>query len=299
MFLFRLGKMDERTRLCKLYFDMGLSYSHILLMLAHIHHTMISMSTLKRILRKSKLYRRKNHADILEVSFFIEEILKKTGRQHEYRWMHLQCRHHGFNIPRDTVQMLMKIIDPIGVDLRLSRRLRRRQYGVKGPNLLWHIDSYDKLKRYGLCINGCIDGFSRCIVWLNVFHTSSDPRVVAGYFMEAVSDKKGCPSFVRGDRGEDNGHVAKMQEILTERESFIYDRSTTNQKIEMLWDFVRKHCCQYWMDALGALYEEGIFDGYLLDRNLIQFCFLNLLQVNKNISIYFKKSIGCIRYCVS
>lgn len=64
--------------------------------------------------------------------------------------------------------------------------------------------------------------------------------------MEAVSDKKGCPSFVRGDRGADNGHVAKMQEILTERESFIYGRSTTNQKIEMLWDFVRNIGWMHW-----------------------------------------------------
>jgi hypothetical protein len=192
----------------------------------------------------------------------------------------------------------MKIIDPVGVDFRLSRRLRRRQYGVKGPNFLWHIDSYDKLKRYGLCINGCIDGFSRCIIWLNVFHTSSDPRVVAGYFMEAVSDKKGCPYFVRGDRGTENGHVAKMQEFLTERESFIYGRSTANQRIEMLWNFVRKHCCQYWMDALGALYEEGIFDGYLIDKNLMQFCFVNLLQVKIINDTFIPFSHLYIKFCV-
>ena len=28
----------------------------------------------------------------------------------------------------------------------------------QGPNFLWHCDGYDKLKPYGLCIHGCIDG---------------------------------------------------------------------------------------------------------------------------------------------
>lgn len=31
-------------------------------------------------------------------------------------------------------------------------------YRTKGPNYAWHIDGQDKLKRYGLCVHGCIDG---------------------------------------------------------------------------------------------------------------------------------------------
>ncbi|XP_033731739.1 uncharacterized protein LOC117321431 [Pecten maximus] len=272
--------MDERTRLCKIYFDLGLSYSHILAMLSHIHSIVLSMSTLKRTLRKARLYRRKNHVDILEVALLIEEKINSCGGQYWYRWMHLHCRHQGLNVPRDVVQNLMKIIDPIGVELRLSRRLRRRQYNGKGPDFLWHVDSYDKLKRYGLCVNGCIDGFSRCIMWLNVFTTSSDPKVISGYYIETVRSKGGFPCFIRGDRGTENANVAQMQEFLSERRSFIYGRSTANQRIEMFWNFLRKQCCQFWMDSLSCLVEEGLFDGYFLDRNLVQFCFLRLLQAD-------------------
>ncbi len=28
----------------------------------------------------------------------------------------------------------------------------------QGPNFVWHLDGYDKLSQYGLCIHGCIDG---------------------------------------------------------------------------------------------------------------------------------------------
>ncbi len=35
-------------------------------------------------------------------------------------------------------------------------------------NMQWpqHVDSFDKLKPYGIAINGCTDGFSRHIMWM-------------------------------------------------------------------------------------------------------------------------------------
>ena len=32
-------------------------------------------------------------------------------------------------------------------------------FSRKGPNYLWHMDGYDKLKPYGFCIHGAIDGY--------------------------------------------------------------------------------------------------------------------------------------------
>jgi len=271
--------MEERTTWCRFYFDLGLSYKHILGLLAQDHGIVISMSTLKRTLKQNALFRRKMHSDILDVALFIDNILHSKGKEHGYRWLHLQCRHNGLTVPRDLVAILAKILDPVGVQRRLRHRLARRQYSAKGPDYIWHIDSYDKLKRYGLCINGSIDGFSRKLVWLNAYVTSSDPRVIAGYYMEAVCKKKGCPVLVRGDMGTENGHVAQMQEFLTDRNAFLYGKSTGNQRIEMFWNFLRKKCCQYWIESLGELVDDGIFIGDFLDKNLVQFCCLRLLQV--------------------
>lgn len=55
----------------------------------------------------------------------------------------------------------MRVIDPDGVERRKQRRLLRRQYAAPGPNFVWHIDGYDKLKPFGFAIHGAIDGFSR------------------------------------------------------------------------------------------------------------------------------------------
>ena len=163
--------------------------------------------------------------------------------------------------------------------LRRRRRLRRRQYFANGPDFIWHIDSYDKLKHYGLCINGCIGGFSCQIIWLNVYKTSSNPRTIAGYYMEAIRSRNGCPARMRGDQGTENGHVAAMQVFLTEKESFFFGKSTANQRIEMFWSFLRRQCSQFWINVLSNLRENGEFTGDFIDVDLVQFCFMKLLQV--------------------
>ena len=32
---------------------------------------------------------------------------------------------------------------------------------IQGPNEVWHIDGNDKLKKFGFCIHGCIDGYKK------------------------------------------------------------------------------------------------------------------------------------------
>jgi len=66
-------------------------------------------------------------------------------------------------IPEDQKKVLsfMKTIDPGGVSLQKAHRLKRRKYRANGPNYVWHVDGYDKLKPYGFCIHGSIDGYSR------------------------------------------------------------------------------------------------------------------------------------------
>ena len=73
--------------------------------------------------------------------------------------------------------MLLSIVDGEGVKRRRARKLKRRIYQNKvvhnsmqckvilsifsewqGPDFVWHIDGYDKLKPYGFTIHGCIDG---------------------------------------------------------------------------------------------------------------------------------------------
>ena len=271
-------KMDIDAAIA-LYFDLGFTHKEILCALALNHHTVISLRTLKRNLKKRGLFRRQRYTDILEVASFLSVQISESGRMHGYRWMHRKCVSAGKIVTRDEVYTLMKALDPDGIQIRRKGRLLRRQYFSKGPNYLWHVDSYDKLKPFGLCINGCIDGFSRRLVWLNVFRTSSDPKVIAGYYMEAVCELRGCPCLIRSDMGTENVDIARMQTLMSGESSFLVGRSTHNQRIESFWCILRKECSQFWINTLGSLKDKGDFTGSWVDIGLIQFCFTSLVQV--------------------
>jgi hypothetical protein len=167
----------------RVYFHLGLNYKEILQTLAHVDGIILSLRTLKRILARSGLCRRKNKSDILDVALFIMNKVEAAGQLHGYKFMHLKCIHNGLVVTQNEVRYLQHIIDPEGVAYRRRNRLRRRLYHNPGPDFVWHIDSYDKLKPFGICINGCIDGFSRYIVWLEAYSTNSDPAIIASYFM--------------------------------------------------------------------------------------------------------------------
>ncbi|KAK2853351.1 hypothetical protein Q5P01_006012 [Channa striata] len=268
------GTFTEWEPFIELYFELGLKYKDIKSVLSSKHNFHISERHLKRILRARGYSRHKAYFDLADMVDFIRNQLQNSGQLHGYRWMYVKCRKHRLRVRKDDVSLVLKELDPRGVSLRQARRLRRRNYFSKGPNFIWHLDSYDKLKPYGICVNGCIDGFSRKIIWLNAYTTNSDPKLFGGYYMESVQRLGGCPRVVRGD--------LRNREWLCQRLSafspYLEGASTANQRIEYWWGFLRRQCVQFWLALLGNLRENGLFDGGLLDKSLLQFCCLGLIQ---------------------
>lgn len=267
------------------YFTLGLNHNEILMYLEMKDEIRISKRTLKRRLKRMHLYRRKHYTPIEHLLTFLSDELAKSGKMHGYKWMHLKCLQAGLTVQQESVRLALKMLDHEGVCLRRRNRLRRRQYFNKGPNYLWHVDSYDKLKPYGICINGCIDGFSRHIMWLKASYTNNDPSVIAGYFMEVVSHLGGCPKMLRADMGTENRYMEQIQSYFSQQNNFeqiifIYGKSTANQRIEAWWSILRKHSAQFWMNLFQTIKDNGHYNGSFLDRSLIQFVFMDLIQVS-------------------
>lgn len=278
--------MPELEHLVEFYFKLGFKQTEILESLAHIHGMLISRRTLKRVLSKAGLFRRKHYSDILDIALHLVQQIEMSGQLHGYKLMHLKCIQDGLIVNQNTVRLLLQILDPDGVSLRKRNRLRRRMYANPGPDFLWHIDGYDKIKPYGICINGCIDGFSRHMIWLEAYKTNSNPAIIGSYFMQAVQSKMGCPKRLRVDFGTENGHMAEMHRFLRydhgdefSRKSVVYGSSNHNQRIESWWAFLRKENAQFWMNLFQALKNNDQFTGDFLDKSLIQFCFMQLIQV--------------------
>ena len=243
----------DRDDLIRLYFQLGLSYRDIASALALNDDIILSERHIKRLLRDMGLSRRSSYSAVAGVIGFVQEQLQGSGKLHGYRWIHQKCLDHGLKFRKEDVRLIMGVLDPQGAAQRKKRSLTRRRYSANSPNFIWHIDSYDKLKPFGICLNGCIDGFSRKIIWMNVYNTSSDSRVIGGYYIEAVESLGGCPTVMRADLGTENVRVKYFQRYLRRdgrdaragERSFLVGRSTANQRIEYWWSFLRRECTDF------------------------------------------------------
>jgi hypothetical protein len=244
----------------------------------------LSRRHLGRLLAKYGL-RRRQYCQLADLANFIDQTLQGSGVLHGYRWMYERCLASGVKCRKEDVRLILGPLDAEGVELRKRHRLRRRQYSAAGPNFIWHVDGYDKLKPFGLCVSGCIDEFSRKIIWLDVYKTNSDPQVIGGYYMTVVQKLNGCPLIIRTDPGTENACIRDLQKFLLRNcdpeGNYVYlcGSSTANQRIEAFWGQLRKECIEYWLAGLHKLQYSGDYSGDFLDNNIMQMCFTGILQV--------------------
>lgn len=195
----------------EMYFKDGFKYKEILLLLSSRHHIQVSMRTLHRILENRGLKRKNLKILTRTVVKSISDELKGSASLLGYRAMHKKLVSKGIMVDMETVRLALKELDPVGVETRQKHKLKRRKYSVPGVNYLWHLDGNDKLKYYGFCIHGCIDGQSRKLLWLNVAPSNKDPSLIAKYYIDYVHKVGGTAKIIRGDRGVENAHIAGMQ----------------------------------------------------------------------------------------
>lgn len=155
---------------------------------------------------------------------------------------------HNLTVRRQDVMLMMADLDPLGIEQRSRRRFVRRVYHSLGPNHVWHIDGYDKLKPYGLAISGCIDGYSRKVMWLVCGASNNNPDIIAHHYLQCATEVGVIPKLLRTDCGTENGTMAAIHcslrsvhtDDLAGASSHMYGSSTTNQRTESWWSYFRK-----------------------------------------------------------
>ena len=76
------------------------------------------------------------------------------------------------------------------------------------------MDGYDKLKPFGFCSHGAIDGYSRRILWLEVASLNNNPAIISHFFCKYLHLLTGTASIIRADRGTENVNVAAVQRFF-------------------------------------------------------------------------------------
>lgn len=261
------GNVLKRDELIKLYFMEGLKYAEIVLFLFCNHNIKMTIRHLKRILRKLNLRRRPiQYSPTQDVVNIIREECNVSGQCAGYRtmWKRL-IRDYGLAVKRDDVMKIMQQIFPNATEERKAHRLKRRMYTLKGPNYVWHIDGYDKLKPFGFCIHGCIDGYSRSIMWLEVASSNNDPAFIAKYYLDCLMYVKCAPKILRADMGTENSSISFLQPLfrytstdsMAGIKSFMYGKSTSNQRIEAWWEKLRKLGIHWWINLFIDIRDSG------------------------------------------
>ncbi|XP_078362786.1 uncharacterized protein LOC144646946 [Oculina patagonica] len=144
-------------------------------------------------------------------------------------------RQRGIYVQRWRVREAIVRVDPINRANRWGQRIQRRPYSVPHPNYLWHIDTNMKLRHWRMCIHGCVDGYSRAIIYLVVNNNNRATTVLACFQQATV--EWGHPSRVRADKGGENVAVGDYMIWYRgeNRGSFLTGLSVRNTRIERLW----------------------------------------------------------------
>lgn len=167
-----------------------------------------------------------------------------------------------YRVQRSRVRECLARLDPRNTALRWGVTVSRRVYSVPWPNSLWHLDGHHSLIRWKLVIHGCIDGFSRRIMFLKCSSNNLAETVLV-LFEDAIENDGGLwPSRIRVDRGVENVLVCEAMVMARGegRGSFIPGPSTHNQRIERLWRDVYRCVCHMYYYVFYGMEMSGVLN---------------------------------------
>lgn len=275
----------------KKYFTLGYTHKTIIGLVEKNFNIQISLRTFERLMKEMNLKRKYlTESPIEEIVAAISLEIDDNGCNLGYRslWLRLKKVYH-LTIKQKTVLSLLKIIDPEGVEVRSRYKLKRRIYNALVPNFVWHADNYDKLKRFGFAIYGCIDRYSRKVIWVEMSTTNNDPSVIGFYFLKAVEKCGFLPTLIRADNGTEANLMEDMQMVLRYAHedrycgtnSFIRGKSTRNQRIESYWRQFRQRLAEFYINIFKSMEHENVLNASNpIHIDCLRYCFGDLIKQN-------------------
>jgi hypothetical protein len=109
-------------------------------------------------------------------------------------------------------------------------RRKRVKRWFAGPNIVWSVDGHAKVEFVGIEIYGCIDCFSRKIIWLYVGVSSRTEVSVVRQYLDVVQATGFTPEIIRSDRGVETPMLADAHFALRIENDPLRDRERSRRQ---------------------------------------------------------------------
>lgn len=254
-----------------------------------------SLRTLARRLQYLNISYIDYETPVDRVREIVEEEVSGPGGRLGYRALNLKLRtNHDIKVPRNVVYNVLCEVDPEGLEERRivkKEKKEKRPFTSKGPLWLISLDGHDKLCGYQnftfpLGVYGCLDTFSRKVLFLFVCFSNSDPNVIGKRYLKYLNDTRTFPRFLRIDRGTETGKMCTIHAYISDRlglfddplDSIMYGPSTTN-KIERFWRDLHHRMETFFKDQLRQLLDERSYDPHdLQQRKILAYVYIPIIQ---------------------
>jgi len=181
-------------------------------------------------------------------------------------------------IPRSQLRRVIQNNDQVGIELRKKNAVYRIIYKNNGVNYAWHLDGWHKLISYKIVVHGCVDGFSRKVIFLKASTNNKATTVFTSFFTK-VEESHEIPALISVDGGGENVLVADYMIFHLGKEALKIVSSVHNQRIERLWRDVCEKAMIDYINLFADLRNESILD---IENDqqiwLIHFLFLQLIN---------------------
>ncbi|KAF8583667.1 hypothetical protein K439DRAFT_1661145 [Ramaria rubella] len=194
------------------YYEMGMADTEILKHLLDRHVDKekygLSIKSLKRMHGQLGLQsiRQQNHDldSALPALQHIRARYPKAGL-HDMR-LHM-LHEEGVKVSR-VIEGFFLTYEPEGIKERKACHLKCKRFWAAGVDDIWAIDQHDKWKHFHLWLHTGVEPYSGKILWLRVWWTNKNPKLILHYYLEAVQELGAMPLVTQSDPGSENYGVA-------------------------------------------------------------------------------------------
>ncbi|KAJ7084177.1 hypothetical protein C8R43DRAFT_1051851 [Mycena crocata] len=170
-------------------------------------------------------------------------------------------------------------IEPEALKIRRALRFKRKRFWSAGIMDIICFDQHDKWKRYGLFLHLGIDPYSGRLLWLRIWWTNRNPKLITSYYIGACRIAGGIPLITQSDLGSENYGIANCHTVTRQRldpslagtlQHKWMSKKAMNVKPEATWSQMRRQ----FSPGFENILEEGVAQGlYSINKPLEKLVF--------------------------